>query len=291
MKQSRAWISNSIAAACLFVLAATVWAGMGGGITQPPNVTYATGLLSVTHGGTGNTTGYASGVPAAGVSGVLATSQGGTGASSYAACVGNACPLVYYNGSTFATDPSRHISYDAASDVLYTNTIAAASSVTVAGNLTVTGTCTGCGTTTANSEIKVRGDNGFGSVCNKIRRYSTTDINTGSDITYTDSAASGAIFYINTSGIYAISHTDNFNVPENFGITYGNTSAASCATALTAVAASSVLAAATSPAANQSGSPAWVGYIASGTTISAQSNGDPAGSATNLQLFTITRVR
>jgi hypothetical protein len=59
-----------------------------------------------------------------------------------------------------------------------------------------------------NSEVWLYGGNGFGSTNTKIRRYTTTSINTGSDITYADSASNGASFTINTAGRYSITITD-----------------------------------------------------------------------------------
>ena len=57
-------------------------------------------------------------------------------------------------------------------------------------------------------EVKVHTGNGSGSTNDKIRRFSTTEINTGTSITYADSATDGASFTINEDGIYAISYFD-----------------------------------------------------------------------------------
>lgn len=55
-----------------------------------------------------------------------------------------------------------------------------------------------------NSEVVVYGANGYGSTNTAIHRFSTTQTNTGSNITYADSATLGASFTINANGIYAI---------------------------------------------------------------------------------------
>ena len=61
------------------------------------------------------------------------------------------------------------------------------------------------------SVVHVDIGNGFGSTNIKIRRFTTVVTNTGSDITYADSATLGGSFTINTDGIYAITYTDRKN--------------------------------------------------------------------------------
>jgi len=58
------------------------------------------------------------------------------------------------------------------------------------------------------SEVFVDGGYGFGSSGIYVRRFSNVDVNTGTDITYTDDTVYGDSFTINTNGIYAISYTD-----------------------------------------------------------------------------------
>ena len=69
-----------------------------------------------------------------------------------------------------------------------------------------------------NSEVHLHTTNGYGSTNTKIRRWTTAITNTGSDITYADSATLGGTFTINTNGIYAISYSDQFNAVGNHGI-------------------------------------------------------------------------
>lgn len=57
------------------------------------------------------------------------------------------------------------------------------------------------------SMVRLHTANGYGSTNTKIGRYSTIITNTGSDITYADSATLGASFTINTSGVYSITGT------------------------------------------------------------------------------------
>lgn len=58
------------------------------------------------------------------------------------------------------------------------------------------------------SEVFVHTGNGHGSTNNKIRRFTTAQINTGLDITYADSATLGSSFTINSTGLYAITYCD-----------------------------------------------------------------------------------
>ena len=58
------------------------------------------------------------------------------------------------------------------------------------------------------STVWLSNGNGFGSTATKIRRYSSTVLSTGSDITYADSATNGATFTINTAGCYSMWCTD-----------------------------------------------------------------------------------
>jgi hypothetical protein len=60
----------------------------------------------------------------------------------------------------------------------------------------------------AESDVYVTTGNGHGSTNTKIRRYTTTTKNAGTNITYADSASNGASFTINTTGVYTISIGD-----------------------------------------------------------------------------------
>ena len=57
-------------------------------------------------------------------------------------------------------------------------------------------------------EVWVTSSNGQGSTNTKIRRFTTTITNVGTAITYADSAANGASFTINETGIYAIHYAE-----------------------------------------------------------------------------------
>lgn len=58
------------------------------------------------------------------------------------------------------------------------------------------------------SRIRVETGNGFGSTNTRIRRFSTSVVSTGSDITYADSATNGATFTLGSAGIYSATTCD-----------------------------------------------------------------------------------
>lgn len=90
-----------------------------------------------------------------------------------------------------------------------------ASIITAAGDRAIyesDGTTVRCITysrATNDHEVVVHTGNGHGGTNTKIRRFSTAMTNTGTAITYADSAANGASFTINEAGIYSISYSDS----------------------------------------------------------------------------------
>jgi hypothetical protein len=73
------------------------------------------------------------------------------------------------------------------------------------------------------SMVRLNTANGYGSTNTKIRRFTNTVTNQGSDITYADSPTLGASFTINTSGLYSISYSDSFSNADNLGISINST--------------------------------------------------------------------
>ena len=57
-------------------------------------------------------------------------------------------------------------------------------------------------------EVVVNTGNGHGSTNTCIRRFTTAEVNTGTDITYADSGTLGGSFTINRDGVYAITYID-----------------------------------------------------------------------------------
>lgn len=69
-----------------------------------------------------------------------------------------------------------------------------------------------------NNEVVVHTGNGHGSTNNKVRRFTTTLVNTGSSITYADSATLGATFTINNDGVYAMEYIEGASSATQIGI-------------------------------------------------------------------------
>jgi hypothetical protein len=76
---------------------------------------------------------------------------------------------------------------------------------------------------TGYSSIRVHTSNGHGSTNTKIRRFTTTAVNQGSDITYADSATLGSSFTINATGMYVISYSDVLATGQNVGVSVNST--------------------------------------------------------------------
>lgn len=76
------------------------------------------------------------------------------------------------------------------------------------------------------SEIWVSGGTSYGSSDLAAMKYTTTNRQVGSDISYTESASSGAVFTINSAGIYSMSLSANFNAAAGFGIVRNGSTAA-----------------------------------------------------------------
>lgn len=68
------------------------------------------------------------------------------------------------------------------------------------------------------SMVRLQTANGVGSTNTRIPRFSTVITNTGSDITYADSATLGSSFTINVTGVYSVSYSTSFSAVEQFGL-------------------------------------------------------------------------
>lgn len=135
------------------------------------------------------------------------------------------------------------------------------------------------------SEVRLNTANGYGSTNNKIRRFTNATVNTGSDITYADSAADGASFTINADGLYAISFNDSFSGAGHSGISLNSTQ---LTTSITGITAADRLSVASASAANESNFSSVTLHLAATDVIRAHTSG--VGAGTVLAGFTIVRV-
>lgn len=139
------------------------------------------------------------------------------------------------------------------------------------------------------SMVRVYTANGFGSTNTKVRRFLSIITNTGTDITYTDSATLGATFTINTNGVYAISYTDEFANSSWAGITLN---CSNVATMLQLLPVGEVLSAGYNSVATASTVAACTLYLPAGSVLRAQTDGNFGVGANNGNVvnFTIVRV-
>lgn len=137
-----------------------------------------------------------------------------------------------------------------------------------------------------NHEVTVHTGNGYGSTNNKIRRYTTALVNTGTAITYADSAENGATFTINTPGVYSLAVQDIDSDANGIcGISKNSTE---LTTAITSIAVSNQLAYAM--VAHYSGTVSVVCRLSAGDVIRSHGNGTCDGT-NNLVSFSIKKVK
>ena len=135
------------------------------------------------------------------------------------------------------------------------------------------------------SKVLVSVWNGYGSTNTTIRRYTTINVNTGTNITYADSATLGGTFTINATGVYAIVLSGSLNASGSFGITKNSTNLSSAINVLGTPERLSVI---TVTAASILGNVAWVGTLTSGDVI--RCHGDTIGTSTQEADFEISRI-
>ena len=135
------------------------------------------------------------------------------------------------------------------------------------------------------SMVRLNTHNGYGSTNTAIARFTNTVTNQGPDITYADSAANGASFTINASGIYSVNSCWSSTGGTYRGITKNSTQ---LTTGITGVTASDVLIQSTINAANSALANSWTGYLAAGDVV--RVHGDATATGSIVAQFTITRV-
>jgi len=138
------------------------------------------------------------------------------------------------------------------------------------------------------SMVQLYTSNGQGSTNTAIRRFSSTLTNTGSDITYADSATLGASFTINTNGIYAINYGDQFNGSAQLGISLNS---AQGTTSIGSITDTNRIAYAIATAANNNFMVSATLYLPSGSVIRPHvTNGTANGAVPATATFLIVRV-
>lgn len=139
----------------------------------------------------------------------------------------------------------------------------------------------------AQSMVRVNTANGNGSTNTCIRRFTTTVLSQGSDITYADSATLGGSFTVNSAGVYAITSTVSANLANQVGGISVNSTQLS--TSIATITAADRLTLGQAYTAGASFTTTWVGYLSSGAVIRAHEDSN-ASSIPAIHQFTIVRI-
>ena len=137
------------------------------------------------------------------------------------------------------------------------------------------------------SRVWVFGGNGFGSVSTNIRRFSTTQVNTGSDITYADSSTLGGTFTINTTGVYTMTYGEASTIGAySFGVT-NNANSTDVTTNVVSLTKPTVLTLQSNSVASDPMSLCVAHYLTAGDVITAQVDGPANKVSTDKASFEI----
>lgn len=145
--------------------------------------------------------------------------------------------------------------------------------------------------TTANtpnpkSMIYVYGSDGYGATATKIKRFTTTSVSTGSDITYVNDGTNGGKFTINTDGIYSATYCENFTTDGSFGISLNSSQ---LTTAIDTITDADRMVSSRTVANGKTGSVSVTLVLSAGDVLRAHTNGDTLTS-TNMTSFRVTRL-
>lgn len=137
------------------------------------------------------------------------------------------------------------------------------------------------------SYVRVQVSNGYGSTNTNIRRFTTSVDSVGTDITYADSAANGASFTVNATGLYSINYCDSFNQAADLGISVNSNQ---LTTGIQSITDSHRYAEQSTGGNNFAGACSAMAYLTSGDVIRPHTSGSPSGSVTNLSSFIVARI-
>ncbi len=218
------------------------------------------------------------------------TDETGTGAAVFASAPVFVVPTL--GVATATTYNKVTVTTPATSAVL---TIANGKTLTVNNTVTLTGTDSstltfGAGGTLAYTDgltrIRLHTANGYGSGSTKIRRFTTTVVNTGTGVTYLDDSTTGSTFTITVAGLYGITYTDNFNGSDQLGISLNSSE---LTTAILGITVADRLVACGTIGANDTQSVNWIGYLAANDVIRPHSGGAAATTSARAN-FSIFRL-
>lgn len=202
---------------------------------------------------------------------ITTTAEGGAGAADSAAVV--------YSTTARSNVPFRFVGYVESTQGTAGTWTTAPSKIQGAGGLV---------RPVMASMVRVTTANGSGSSATAIRRFLTTIVNQGGDITYADSATAGASFTINAAGVYAISYADAFSVSGYTGLSLDSNQ---LSTSFDSITQAHKLIMCDTQAAASTSAASWTGYLPAGSVVRPHGLPVVANSAVpNRCMFTIARV-
>lgn len=138
------------------------------------------------------------------------------------------------------------------------------------------------------SEVSLYSGNGHGSTNNKIRRFTTTWTNTGTGVTYADSATNGASFTINETGIYTVAYSDTRVA--GIGAVGLSLNGSALTTSINSLAGTECLIYGLTGAANEAGSVSVTRKFTAGDIIRPHTDGLPDSTGNTKTRFYIVKV-
>jgi hypothetical protein len=162
------------------------------------------------------------------VTGIIGVANGGTGASTTQGAWGSLMPAMVAKGDIIVRTGLGfdRLPVGPAGYVLTSAPVTSTAGIEWQAS-------SGSGGAAQSSEYIATGGNGTGSTATKIRRYTTTRLNTGTDISCVDSATAGLECTVATDGVYDVAISDCHTTSEdNFGITVNDTETTSIFTAM-----------------------------------------------------------
>lgn len=138
------------------------------------------------------------------------------------------------------------------------------------------------------ARIRLHTQNGYGSTNTCIMRFSTAVVNTGSGITYADSATNGASFTVTEAGIYSFSFVAGFNAA---GAVLGlSLNSAQLTTSMNSITAADRLVMSAVSAADYPECVSWTGYLDAGDVVRPHTDSSPAGATPARGTFNCQRI-
>jgi hypothetical protein len=140
---------------------------------------------------------------------------------------------------------------------------------------------------TSMAKIRLHTGNGHGSTNTVIRRFANTVVNTGTGITYADSATLGASFTCTEAGIYSFCYGDCFSTGASFGLSLNS---AQLTTNVSSITTSARLVYSATPATSFPNSLTLTIALAVGDVVRPHTNGDTESGVPDRVSFTVQRI-